>query len=157
MGLDMYLSASRYLAGWEHANAAEQAIFNAVREAAGLEAGDITSESPSGDISFNVCYWRKANHIHAWFVKNCQNGKDECQRSSVSRKQLGELAGLCETVCKDHSKAAELLPTQRGFFFGGTEYDEYYFKDCEWTAKALRGILSNPRLEGWTFIYQASW
>ena len=25
-----------------------------------------------------VGYWRKANAIHGWFVRNVQNGKDDC-------------------------------------------------------------------------------
>jgi len=43
-------------------------------------------------------YWRKANAIHAWFVKNVQNGIDECQEANVTREQLTELKSLCERV-----------------------------------------------------------
>ncbi len=37
-----------------------------------------------------------------------------------------KLLEVCKQVAADPSKAEELLPTQSGFFFGGTEYDEYY-------------------------------
>ena len=36
-------------------------------------------------------------------------------------------------VIEDSSTAERLLPTQSGFFFGGTNYDEWYLKDIEYT------------------------
>lgn len=42
-----------------------------------------------------------------------------------------ELLDLCNQVLEDHSKAQYLLPTMNGFFFGDTDYDEYYFKNVE--------------------------
>ena len=37
--------------------------------------------------------------------------------------------------------AEELLPTQSGFFFGGTAYDEWYVQDLELTIKQLDRVL----------------
>jgi hypothetical protein len=34
-------------------------------------------------------------------------------------------------VLKYPDQASLILPTQEGFFFGGTQYDEYYYKDIE--------------------------
>ena len=48
----------------------------------------------------------------------------------------------------------ELLPTQEGFFFGGTEYDEWYIKDNENTIKMLEPLLEE---EDGDFYYQSSW
>ena len=42
-------------------------------------------------IEEEIAYWRKANAIHAWFVENCQDGRDECQTAYVSRDQLEDL------------------------------------------------------------------
>lgn len=50
--------------------------------------------------------------------------------------------------------AEELLPTQSGFFFGGTDYDEYYYHDLEATKKILEDALKE---EGGDFYYRASW
>lgn len=97
MGLDMYLKASRYLSGWKHSSQNERDCYNQVRFACGL-AGFTCEGSPSGNISFNVAYWRKANAIHKWFVDVVQEGKDECQEAYVTREQLGELVALCKTV-----------------------------------------------------------
>lgn len=51
--------------------------------------------------------------------------------------------------------AEELLPTQGGFFFGDTSYDEYYFKDIEHTIEVIEKALKLP--PNWDFYYQASW
>ena len=47
------------------------------------------------------------------------------------------------SVVEDPSVAMELLPTQSGFFFGGTDYDEWYIQDISYTAKAITLMLSN--------------
>ena len=52
--------------------------------------------------------------------------------------------------------AQEFLPTASGFFFGGTDYDEYYIQDIEYTAKELTKILANPEDNG-EFYYSSSW
>lgn len=45
-----------------------------------------------------IFYWRKANAIHAWFVKNVQDGADDCREYPVTRSQLGRLRSICEQV-----------------------------------------------------------
>jgi len=48
----------------------------------------------------------------------------------------------------------QLLPTTEGFFFGGTDYDQYYLEDLEVTKKILEGVLRDQTGD---FYYQASW
>ena len=100
-------------------------------------------------------YWRKANAIHAWFVKNVQDDVDNCGNYAVDREQLVELRDLCKEVLANREKAAELLPSQTGFFFGGTEYDEYYFGDLERTVEGIDECLAWP--DDWNFEYHSSW
>ena len=38
-----------------------------------------------------IAYWRKANAIHGWFIRNCADGVDECQPIAVSRNDLTAL------------------------------------------------------------------
>jgi hypothetical protein len=45
-------------------------------------------------------------------------------------------------VLADHSLAQELLPTQSGFFFGSTDYDEWYFSDVEDCKQQMEKLLS---------------
>lgn len=42
-----------------------------------------------------VGYWRKANHIHKWFVDNVQDGEDDCKEYRVSIEQLHKLRDIC--------------------------------------------------------------
>jgi hypothetical protein len=102
-----------------------------------------------------VAYWRKANQIHNWFVQNVQNGIDECQSSYVSREQLEELLDVCKQVEADNELAGTLLPSASGFFFGGTEYDEWYFKDVTDTIQYLTEALEDEEAD--EFEYYASW
>lgn len=109
------------------------------------------------DVVEEVMYWRKANQIHKWFVDNIQNGVDDCGNYAVSLEKLQELVDLCKQVLENPEKASELLPTQSGFFFGGIEYDEYYFEDLEKTIKGLEEIM--PTIDGFnnSLEYSSSW
>lgn len=105
-------------------------------------------------ISVECGYWRKANHIHKWFVDNVQDGIDNCASYYVSQETLEKLKAVCLEVLKDKSKAPDLLPTQSGFFFGPTEYDEYYFQDIEDTIEIIDKCL---KLDFDYFTYESSW
>lgn len=153
MGLDMFLMKETYIgAGYE---------FNEVKGTV-----DVTKQGESIPINLNristiteeVGYWRKANHIHNWFVQNVQGGRDECQRAYVSKEELEKLLSICKEVLADHSKAPELLPTTEGFFFGGTDYDEYYFQDVQDTINIIEPLLKELEENSMGDIYyQSSW
>jgi hypothetical protein len=154
MGLDQYLHASKYTSGTKWSTAESNALYQSIIELAKI--GDFVSdEFPSASIQVKVAYWRKANAVHGWFVKNCQDGFDNCQTSYVSRDQLTELVDICKKVLADNSLASELLPVQEGFFFGGTEYDEWYMGNVQYTADTIEKLLTLP--EDWDFNYSSSW
>lgn len=50
-----------------------------------------------------IASWRKANHIHKWFVDNVQDGIDNCGTYEVTKEQLEELLNICKEVA-DKSK-----------------------------------------------------
>lgn len=157
MGLDMYLEARKFVSGYSHSKEEEQQLFKTITEAVGMQ--DMNDER-FATVSVNVAYWRKANHIHDWFVKNVQDGEDDCKTYYVSREKLIELESICRKVAEAGTDevATELLPTASGFFFGGTEYDEYYFEQTDWTAKRLAQILQLPDgMNGFDFYYNSSW
>lgn len=159
MGLDMYLYATKYVSGWEFSKDPTYDQLVTMYAAQKL----ITADSPSATVSFCCIYWRKANAIHRWFVNEVQEGNDNCERYYVHRKQLIDLRNRCDEVLAQPNKASSLLPTQAGFFFGGTAYDEYYLFDIEHTRnsidRVLEVVLENPDdpLHDWEFYYQASW
>lgn len=113
-----------------------------------------------------LMYWRKSNQIHAWFVREVQEGVDQCQTAYVDPDKLRELRALCRTVLDarngddGEAVAQRLLPTQAGFFFGGTGYDEYYYSDLQETVQALDRLLADydaGLLKGWEIEYHSSW
>lgn len=114
MGLDMYLTAEKYVYSDEQPKVT----------AALAEVGFNNKSKPVRSISVEIMTWRKANQIHQWFVDNVQDGDDDCKRYFVSLDKLRELVTLCQVVAQNHAKAEELLPTQEGFFFGSYEYDD---------------------------------
>ena len=109
---------------------------------------------------YEIGYWRKANQVHNFFVQKCGDGVDECQEIYVEKDQLKELKENCEYVLQNKDRAAEVLPTQSGFFFGSTSYDEYYYEDIRHTLdvvnKAL-ALIENDKTGDYDIIYQASW
>jgi len=145
MGLDMYLYARQFTAKAY----AKPELYNKLVQEAPFALDFATLE-------VQVAYWRKANQIHAWFVKHVQNGKDDCQEYRVTRDQLQLLVDNCKLVLMNKEEAANLLPVQEGFFFGSYEYNEYYFGDLQDTIDQLEKIL-NEYPEDWDFKYQSSW
>jgi hypothetical protein len=57
-------------------------------------------------------------------------------------------------VIKDPSTAERLLPTQAGFFFGSTDYDQWYVEDLELTKRIIEDALKDPKGE---YEYGSSW
>jgi len=156
MGLDMYLYARQFVSASSWAGEKES---SKVKEVANMMNGNnflMEDSLQFAEIKLQVAYWRKANAIHKYFVDQCANGKDECQDTYVEREQLQDLLNRCKTILEDHSKAGELLPSRSGFFFGSTDYDEWYFYDLEQTVPVLEKILKDAPID-WEFEYQASW
>lgn len=104
--------------------------------------------------SIEIGYWRKANQIHGWFVNYCQDGIDNCATYYISKEDLKTLCSVCENVLLEPERAEELLPTQSGFFFGPTEYDEYYFQDIKDTIEICKWALAQ---DFDYFEYESSW
>lgn len=55
------------------------------------------------------------------------------------------------------SVAIKLLPCTDGFFFGSTEYNQWYYKDLEDTIKQITEILETTDFDNEYVSYQASW
>jgi len=162
MGLDMYLEARKSLYVGRYVDDSKGEVELKLPEEL-KDFEDVWHGVITIDTNYGIGYWRKANHIHNWFVEHCGDGEDTCQDMYVSQEDLEELLDVCNKVLEDHSKAPELLPTQDGFFFGSTEYDEYYFQDVEYTKKvceaAIKMLKAQAANETYTYEihYQASW
>jgi len=151
MGLDMYLTAKRYLSQYPEGNPDSK-----IAEAIGsMPIGN--NGMRVKEVSCEAMYWRKANAIHKWFVKNCQSSVDDCGDYWVTVEQLEQLRDDCQTILDDHAKAPDVLPTQAGFFFGSTEFDEWFWDDVQRTVTEINALLKNPDLKRWDFYYHSSW
>lgn len=104
-----------------------------------------------------VGYWRKANQIHAWFVERCQDGVDECQLTEVTKEQPSLLVSSCRMVLDNPDLGESMLPTQSGFFFGGTEYDKHYIKGLKNTIEIIEKVIETTDFETQIVFYQSSW
>ena len=130
---------------------------------------NLTDLRISRQTNYEVGYWRKANQIHNWFMQNCarrdeyDNPIDDCRPIEITVDKLEALLDTCKKVLADHSLAGSLLPTADGFFFGSTEYDDYYFGEIEQTVEIIEPVLkfAKHKLEikdyVWEVYYQASW
>lgn len=89
--------------------------------------------------SGNDMYYRKVNFLYAFFAEALTD--EQCV---VTKHDVETIISHCKEVLADHSLAEKLLPTQAGFFFGSTAYDEWYFKDVEYVLEQF-----TKYLEGW--------
>ena len=145
MGLDMYLSAKQYLFSF---NEEDKAKAGEIKKLMG-------SDLPVKEVAMEAMYWRKANAIHDWFVTMVQDGDDDCKEYFVETEQLEQLVSLCNEALA--TKDTDILQTSSGFFFGSTEYDEYYWDEIKRTRDELSKLLTNPKAKHWDFYYRASW
>jgi len=160
MGLDMYMKASRYVSGYNHSSDDEKALFKKITKVANMTAL-VSSDAPSVTVRTNVAYWRKANSIHNWFVKNLANGVDECQEIYVSVGDMQQLVDECKSALKLYragqvSEAGKKMPPAEGFFFGDTAVDDYWAEDLILTIEQLEPLIAVGDDE-LNFYYRASW
>jgi hypothetical protein len=164
MGLDMYLEARKYFSKVNFRTDSDDVLPN-YQTIASLFPPDADEfgESTGATIDLTIGYWRKANQIHAWFVRECGGGIDECQRIPVADGKLRELKVVIEYLIDiaDLPSVGEeidkLLPTQSGFFFGSTEIDEYYWHDLTRTLDILNKAIVLEEEHNCSIAYQASW
>ena len=89
-----------------------------------------------------ILYWRKANMIRSWFVNHTALLSDDDDiYIPISRETLELLKQDLEDTLNDHNLATVLFPTSSGFFFGSTEYDEYYWNKLKYTLEEVTKIL----------------
>ena len=165
MGLNMYLNRKTYISDYGFGDAASP---RSQLQISGPGTEHIKA-SRVPEITEEMGYWRKSNQIHAWFVENVQDGEDDCQPHRVSREQLQELMGIVDSILVAYGegdlaagteKAEELLPTIGGFFFGSTDYNEWYFNDLKHTKAILEMCLADDETDTeqrGDFYYQSSW
>ncbi|WP_349535085.1 hypothetical protein [Leuconostoc citreum] len=82
--------------------------------------------------------WRKANQIRQWFVTRFEQEPDAQLKIALTDDDITALITDIEQVLVDKALATSLLPTSPGFFFGSTDYDDYYFEELKDTLQYLK-------------------
>lgn len=60
-------------------------------------------------------------------------------------------------VITNKQMCEDLLPTQEGFFFGSTEYDQYYIDDIKNTVEQIEKIFDEVDFNKYELYYHSSW
>lgn len=85
-----------------------------------------------------VAYFRKVNFLIPFF-----GYEENCSNIEIDKYQVEDLIEACKEVLANHDKASFLLPTQEGFFFGSTDYDDWYFDDVQNVKEKFEEILAD--------------
>ena len=133
--------------------------------------GVIDPDTFSGiTMEYNAAQWRKANAIQRWMNDNLAGGDMEnCQSYPIDTDKLDRLRLDCRAVLnarkEGHKRVEEVaedhgLYPMEGFFFGSYDFDEWYFRDLEYTVEVIERLdkagALNPDSDV-TFTYRAWW
>ena len=184
MGLDMYLKKKTYVKNWDHMNPEQKHTINVFRGGkARTDIKPERISCIIEDVAYwrkaNAIHKWFVDNVQKG-EDDCGNyyvSKEQLQKLVDLCKQV---VGTLETVPGDvntgttyypdgtvvqHTKegdvvaqkelAHNLLPTQSGFFFGSTDYDEYYMQDIQSTIDQIEPLLSEDG-DG-HFEYHSSW
>lgn len=161
MGLDMYLYKGKQefdgqleydfnneIGYWRKANQIHKWFVDNVQDGQD-ECEDHVVTKEKAEELLNICNQvLNGSKLEKGLVQNGQLYKDG---QWIPNFEEGE-------IIKDVSIAEKLLPVSSGFFFGGTDYDQWYFEDVKLTREILEKALKETDFEnGEVLIYGSSW
>lgn len=105
-----------------------------------------------------IC-WRKANQIRRWLVNHIPefDEDDDCKSFVLPKELLLNLLADIQKVIDNPECATEVLPTSEGFFFGSTDYDDWYFNQLKQTFKVLPSIIKDTDFDSEEIVYTEWW
>lgn len=163
MGLDMYFYARKTtyksFSKWDNPDRANEVNYPEDLKTFSDYIYDRNFKSVQTETSYQIGYFRKFNALHSYIVKTFADGVDNCQDIILYKEDVEQIKKVLDDVLEANTeeKAKELLPTQSGFFFGGTDYDEFYFEDVKDAADLMQSFLDNFDFEKYQLVYRASW
>ena len=118
----------------------------------------------------------KMNQIFQWFINNVMNGSPSKEMHEVSEQQLKNLLEACKKVqfgfefveknergmdiySVNESIAKELLPVMEntGFFFGVSEYNEFYAYQINKAIDIIENVLKTTDFKKQSIYFNAIW
>lgn len=165
MGLDMYLYAKRKnskdesdkntidLAYWRKVNSVHNWFVENVQDGVD-DCNDYIVSKDKIEELLEVCK-TILNKEYEYEIKQ------ETYNAFERNKETGEMEVIEKPIDVKHIKNTEeiekLLPTVGGFFFGSTDYDEYYLEDIKDTQEMLEKTLNTVNFDEYDVYYGAWW
>ena len=181
MGLDQYLEARQYISkrDWTGTEPTDNADFTIVQP---MTMPGVIDPNGFGGITmeYNAAQWRKANAIQRWMNDELAGGDMEnCKSYPIDADKLDQLRQDCKAVLevkrrstfvaaggRANTKMVEEVAEERGlypmegYFFGTYDFDEWYFRDLEYTVAVIERLDKAGALKpesDVTFTYRAWW
>lgn len=181
MGLDMYLSKRLYIGNNYRKERGEELLEVIVPKSLGIKVDNsqiseivlragywrkanavhnwiiencADGEDNGQDIYLAVEQMKELLDICKKIKKSCKLVKGKIKNGQRSTANGWEDIIEDGLTIENPEVAQELLPTAEGFFFGSTDYDEYYMKDIDDTIKILEEALDDGDGD---YYYHASW
>lgn len=108
--------------------------------------------------SEQVAYWRKANQVREWMVRNTgYSEKNNLEMHLLTREQLVKLLNDSKKVIESPELAETVMPTKDGYFFGSTEYDEEYLEELKNTVSMVTDVLTRTNFKEEEICYLEWW
>lgn len=101
-----------------------------------------------------IAYFRKANSLQGYFEE--KNHIDNLEYHRISKEDAEDILSRVTQVLNDISLAPKLFPSCGGFFYGSTDYDEWYIDDLKSIQEIFSKILEEWNDKECEFYYQ-SW
>ena len=120
------------------------------------EVSAIIEDEEKHIYAISDAYFRKVNFIYAYFSK-CDNFENES--CTITKNELNEFIQICKDVYNhkgDEDYATENLPTRSGFFFGSTDYDEWYWEDVKNCIKQMTKLYKSLKDDDYV-MWDFSW
>lgn len=164
MGLDMYFYARKTtyksFSKWDKSSKVDETNYPEDLKTFSDYIYDRNFKSVQIETRYQIGYFRKFNALHSYIVKTFANGVDNCQDIILYKEDVEQIKKVLDDVLNVHQqaeKAKEILPTQSGYFFGGTDYDEFYFNEVKVAVDLMQNLLDNFDFESYQLVYRASW
>lgn len=179
----MYLRASRYVGGWSHGPDAEFAALTDLFGMSDAVTPDSPSATVSFTVAYwrkaNAIHKWFVDNVQNG-VDDCRYAyvereqlielRDLCaltlssmelEDGQVHVSTSFDASGRHENfepgkVVANAELPEQLLPTTSGFFFGGTDYDEWYVAGLKSTVEQINKALELDDSD-WEFVYHSSW
>ena len=170
MGLDMYFFKKTYVKNWDHAPERKHEVsvklngekhpaidpkkVTYIQEEVGYwrKANSIhqwfVDNCQNGNDECQEAYvdvekMKELLNLCQAIKENCKLKKGKISHGYTIGADGEEIHNMQDGMIMENPLfAADLLPTQSGFFFGGTEYDEYYMQDIDNTIKIMKDELA---------------